>query len=505
MSHKEHTIPKNQDFDHLLQTLVDDPIPTEISPWKKAMDRVLWGVGLTTMTLNFWNLDTILPGLGLIMALLGFRSLRKDNPWFSLGYVLSVIRVIWFVLCLFLQSTVYAGEQPIRDILQIGSYLMVIPGFLVLLSLRNGIRRVQIKAVMSPHGGTGLVIWYGIVLILGLLSYTGIAGWGLMIAYIFIIRNLIALPGELEEAGYMISPAPVKWSDLTVKIAYAAIIMVSLLIGYCFCSHHPMNWQEYTPHETTATAEIKQRLTELGFPKYVLEDMTEDEIAALDGADFIIVNGHDYDVDQNVPILTAKEIAAERMNGITEEEGQRQLRTTFIGVRFPRDKERWTIIHHFMWLTDRKFCGTEAIQMWPTDHVEGWHKTGDFQGRVLYDFDGITYASDYHSLGEITYETTDLTATMLGQTSSTDVYATFSLPSGDKNQRGYVLYDVEEMTDGYIIDSWFNYVHQNHPLQFPVQSAKEYKMTAFLDSRNVFTTIQTALQFTTHGEVPELF
>lgn len=504
MIDKKHPPFETEAFDHYLESLLTEPdsVAADITPWKKAMDRVLWGVGLTTVTLNFWNIDTILPAFGLVMALLGFRSLRKDNHWFCLAYVLTILRILWFLLCLFLQTTVYSGEPKISQFLQIGTYLMLIPCFLILLSLRNGIRRVQKKAGLPPHGGTGLLIWYGILLVLGLFSYTGIAAWGLLIAYFFMIRNLILMSQELDEAGYTVSPAPVRYSDLTIKILYTAMIIIALMIGYCFCNQHPMNWQEATLAEDT---ELKQVLSNMGFPDHVLDDMTTEDIQALEAANYVIVKQQDYDVDQNSIVLTAEDHSEDRINGITEDQGERQLRTTFIAVRFAGDQERWRIIHHFQWLTDRDFCGTEAIQMWPTDHIDGWIMDGALQGRVLYDLAGVTYTSDYHSLGSTTYETNDITAAMLGQTTSTDVYATFSLPSEGENQRGYVLYDVVELADGYIIDSWFNYVHQNHQIQFPVQSAKEYKISSFLGSRNIFTTIQSALQITTHGDIPELF
>jgi hypothetical protein len=142
--------------------------------------------------------------------------------------------------------------------------------------------------------------------------------------------------------------------------------------------------------------------------------------------------------------------------------------------------------------------------LWPYSQT-GWSVSGDFAGRLLYDLDGSVYTSDYHSLGKITYDTNGMVAQMLGQTSSTDVFATFSLPNQGQRRRGYVMYELSEMMDGFIISSWFNYIHQHSQLQFPVQTAKEFEMTSFVNNGSAFKTIQTALQFTTHGEIPELF
>ena len=143
--------------------------------------------------------------------------------------------------------------------------------------------------------------------------------------------------------------------------------------------------------------------------------------------------------------------------------------------------------------------------MWPSDRSGGWSRSTDVTGRLLYEKNGTTHISDYHSLGEVSYQKTGILADMLGQYDNHDVFATFSLPSDGARQRGYVMYDILEMQDGYIVDSWFNYIHQKHQLQFPVKTAKEFEMTSFVNNGSAFKTIQTALQFTTHGEIPELF
>ena len=111
----------------------------------------------------------------------------------------------------------------------------------------------------------------------------------------------------------------------------------------------------------------------------------------------------------------------------------------------------------------------------------------------------------YHSLDKITYQTDPLFAQMLGQRDSTDVFATFSFPNEGSGHRGYVMYELSEMMDGYIISSWFNYVHQQRWFQFPYQTAMEYGINSFGVREKAFKIVQTAFQFTTHGEIPELF
>lgn len=52
---------------------------------------------------------------------------------------------------------------------------------------------------------------------------------------------------------------------------------------------------------------------------------------------------------------------------------------------------------------------------------------------------GGDFYDGYHSLGKVTYDTNGMVAQMLGQTSSTDVFATFSLPNEGERRRGYVM------------------------------------------------------------------
>ncbi len=507
MTDKEIATMGEQEFDLYLENIIDRPPPADLagdfSPWRKAMNRVLWGVALTTLTLHFWNLDVIIPALGLLLLILGFRVLRSENKWFQTAYIAAWIRTVWLLIAFAADVTVFSTEPQVSAFLAAGTYTVLLPGFLMLVSLRNGIRSVQRKVGLTPHGGNGLLIWYFIIVALGLVNFTGATVWGLLIAYFFILRNLFRLPKELDEAGYAISPANVKISDRMVKIIYAVVILVITVVGYSFFNKYPMDWQPVDETPDNAVSQVRQELIDLGFPENVLSDMTCEEILACGGASFVLISQRDYDVDQNVGIGTQEEIDNGKTALITINKAEPQLRMTYVGVKLGDDRENWQIIHHFEWLDNRKFRGTEAVQMWPYSQ-QGWNVSGDFSGRLLYELNGKTYTSHYHSLGRITYETNGMAAQMLGMSSSTDVFVTFSLPNQGNRRRGYVMYQLSEMKDGYIISSWFNYIHQHSQHQFPVKTAMEFKMTSFSNKSHAFQTIQTALQFTTHGRIPEL-
>ena len=60
-------------FDELLRedaAALPPPADGEITPWRTAMDRILWGMGLTTITLNFLWLDVLLPAIGAVLLVL---------------------------------------------------------------------------------------------------------------------------------------------------------------------------------------------------------------------------------------------------------------------------------------------------------------------------------------------------------------------------------------------------------------------------------------------------
>jgi len=124
--------------------------------------------------------------------------------------------------------------------------------------------------------------------------------------------------------------------------------------------------------------------------------------------------------------------------------------------------------------------------------MEGWRSGGALTGRVLYDEGGQTYAAPYCFLGEQTFAYDSL---FWGQQIRDDLFAAFSLPRDGENCRGYVAYPIERVRDGYIVDGWFNYTHQQSLLQYPAVTAMEKRMTSAFGNTGAFYTVQYALQF----------
>lgn len=457
----------DRDFELLLQEDIsalppNDELAGAVNPWRLAMNRILWGLALVMVTLNFLNLDVILPAVGVLMMLLGFRMLRSENGWFRLGYYLAIARCIWLLAQVFWDATIFSSEIGKSNAAILGTYAMLVVGFIHLLCLRGGIRAVQKKAGLEPHSGSAnaLLVFYCVITALALVNFQGFTIWFLLIAYICILRGLFKLSGELDDAGYAITPAPPRITDGAVKLLYAATVALLLAVGYLGFSQYPMDWQPAKP-QSESVAEIRSRLLDLGFPENILDDLTDEEILACRNAEKVYVDSQDY------PVNDGREVAEQNSAGIHiyTTYDVYELRITGIAVEPEDQMDPWIVLHHFQWLEAPGWLGTDGLQLWPVYRMnQGWLPAGHLSGRVLYNEDSATYTAPYHSLGEVTGTSESW---FLGEVTGTDIIATFSFPRDGENCRGYVCYTTRPAQQGYILDSWCNYYYQQHPA-FPV-------------------------------------
>lgn len=84
-------------FEAALQASVPERLPDKVAaavtPWKRAMGRVLAGTALTALGTNLWGLNYLLPGIGLVLMLLGFRLLRREEIKACRGAIQVVVSV----------------------------------------------------------------------------------------------------------------------------------------------------------------------------------------------------------------------------------------------------------------------------------------------------------------------------------------------------------------------------------------------------------------------------
>ena len=478
----------DQDFglDRLLEEGLRAPpedIVQAVAPWRRAMNRILTGLVLQGLTLNFWNLNYLLPAVGHILLLLGLRALRRENGFFR----------FWWYAFLF-----QAGEWAFR-IFRLAApgwreFYQTPPGLVLsgaglalelvqFLCLWQGLRAVRRQAGLAPGAGSGLALLLfnaGVML----LAATGLEeiGWvfflPILAIYICIIRGLYKLSRELDEAGYNIQPAPVRIPDGVLALVLAGGLAAGIAAVSLSFSRLPMDWRPVDPAEHSQVLDTKARLQRLGFPEAVLDDLLPEDILACDRALRVVVeeSGHSVTVtwDENTP---------------------KPLTITHVAVELAGEQEQWRVFHHFSWKTGSRFYGTEAFKLWtPYDYMaEGWSKASDCAGRVLYDRDGSVFWSPYYSLGAETYTTTSM---FFGTQTTSDPLASFSFPRNGERCRGYVTYETAEAQDGWVMNAWINYVHCLNPVIYPAMTAREWQMTgAWNGSGQPFFQVQDAIQF----------
>lgn len=479
MSDRKWESMSEDEFDVMLENSLPDLPPEDVvgnvTPWRRAISWVLTGLGLTTVTLNFLYLDFLLPAIGMVLLLLGFRALRRENRWFAACYGITILRSVYLFANLILNSTILQEQiraTPQAEVLVNVNLLLL---FVEFLCLWGGFRAVQRKAGLPPRAGgaVALVVWYALVCLLALVGYMGlIVPLAMLVVYILILRSLWKLSWELDEAGYVICPAPVRLEDGTVALAITILLVGGCICGWLFGGRYPMEWTPVDTGEHSEMAEIKTELLELGVPDYVVNDLTEEDLSACDGA-----------------LRAVVETCDEPLNN----DQQKTLRITGVAVELPGERERWMVIQHFLWKDNPGFYGTESIQLWPAyQDSDGWRAGGAVTGRVLYDKDGQTYSAPYWFLGEQSFTSDTI---FWGEQDNTDVFAAFSMPSRGENHRGYVAYPIEATQDGYLISGWFNYTHQRVALQYPARSAMETRKINSWNDAGAFFTMQYALQF----------
>ena len=498
MREHEREFARGDAFEALLAQSVDELPPEEIvadvTPWRRAMERVLFGLALCMVTLNFWCLNYLLPAIGTVLLLLGFRALRRENPWLGGCFVCAVLRTACVFPSLILNTTILPGDAFRSAAAAVSAALMLT----LLLCFWQGLRAVRRKAGLPAQGGGAgsLLAWYVLMCVLAAVHYTGLlVPIAMLVGYVCILRSLFRLSRALDEAGYAIAPQPVRVTDRCIALVLAAALGIGCTLGYLFGSSYRMDWQPADTSEQVQTETIRQQLLDLGFPEDVLNDLTPEDIAACDGALRVVAVTEDH------PFNDGRTVSHKESDGeggvvsvLDTVYDVRELRLTSVGVQLPGAQETWRVYHHFLWTTDPGFYGTEVLQIRPAYRSipEGWSAAGDVTGRVLYDRDGQTFAAPYAALGARTFTANTV---LWGEQTNTDLFAAFSLPRHAQHARGYVAYSTTEARDGYILSSGVYYTHQQSLLQYPAVTAMEKRMTSAFGNTGAFYTVQHALQF----------
>ena len=470
-------------FDQLLRENASalPPAMAEVNPWREAMWLVLWGMGLTTITFNFLYLDMILPALGGILLVLGFRTLRQENralQWcWRLSIAIASVRSASFAL----------AALPV-DVKNVPAYAVMAMTFALYCCLWRGMvgvsRAAGAEKPAAPAAGA-LVIFYAVICALAFLELSGwLAVLPMLIVYIVILRNLVKLARSLADTGYAIHAAPVRLPSTAVLWGYLGLTLAAVLLAMFLGQRYPMNWQvrDDAPQDETIRAE----LLDLGFPEQVLDDLTAEEAAHMSGAVKVYTETEPLYEDE-----TYREVTTSVWNedppprweySSAEKQPDGSYRYTYrvydlyegfvthvVVLVEEAGRQRAVVLHYAA--IDRPFgdCLAEGMEIWPVwqGNEESWSPGGWNSGRLLCEKDGQSYAADFYSVESGGYETTNI----FGTTQNTGMIAEWSRMRRGENTRAYLLYDAEMLTPELpSLYSWCNYVRQTKPV-YPFRDA----------------------------------
>ena len=281
------------------------PLPGEVdrcTPWRNAMSSLLMGQALVTFHLEFFYFQYLLPLLGSVLIYLGARSLRSENKYFRLCWVLGGARLAWNMVFLVLNAT------PVIQLLT-GSWFNWPVSVLV--------NCVTMSQLFALYGGTRLAFavtdgpkpkdWLAWGLAAYLLS-TGIAIWadlvpltrtgpfgqsidqGWMWLYycrgiafialqIYFLRCLYRQSEALAGRGFDITPIPVRFSVRTVGLAVLGAVALMIPSALFFSSHisnGPVDTVS-SPLSGSQTA-VRDKLAGMGLPEEVADLLDETEL-----------------------------------------------------------------------------------------------------------------------------------------------------------------------------------------------------------------------------------
>lgn len=215
-------------------------VEREITPWRRAMHRIVWGIGLTTCTLNVWNLDTAMLMVGTVMLWLGFRALRRENRWFTACWGISLIEVVFRLAVFILNATTTWGAEYSHGWL---TYFVLLLPLVQYICLWQAIKEVRRRAGQPVEArAAGALIWFYLVLTaLALLNVQGlIFVVAILVIYILILRSLSKFSNLLDEAGYQVQPALVRISDRSIWILWCVALLVCITTAPILFGRYPM-------------------------------------------------------------------------------------------------------------------------------------------------------------------------------------------------------------------------------------------------------------------------
>lgn len=403
---------KQQEFDRILMDDLAAIPPAEhiiatANPLDASITKILWGMVLTFFKLDFLYLNYILPLLGSVLLYLGYRSLRKENQWFKLCWLISGVLLLWHAVFDVLAATPILAQLSRSALNWPLTALTSAAHFTLLFSLRAGLRTAFAATGEKPPkdwlkvGILAEALVYAIAVWCDLVPLTEvdaifstfgpqiIDGWewlyhsrtiAVIILQIFLLFCIGKQGSALVGRGYCVTPAPVRLSAKAVIAGVFAAVLLCLPPVLYLGSHVPMpETQIFDLNLTEQQKQTRQKLVELGLPEGLAGLLDGAELDAC--ADAVAVHNPSY-------------FSAYLKNSIDSDKYD-----TFATQAFAGQETRlsaWMVvlpdqtIRVYQWFEYTRLPEVRLQEQFSVD-PSGNHPQDDYAARLVWEQDGVPY------------------------------------------------------------------------------------------------------------------
>lgn len=505
---------KSDEFDlQLMDEMSQLPPPApevhDYTPWQASIRKILWGMVLITFRFEFFYLQYLLPLLGATLLYLGYRSLRKSDPWFTLCWGLSAFLLVFHMAADILAATPLLAA--LEENVWTNGFLLALTAaanVVLLFALRAGIRRRFVSITgEQPRDwlGRGLIAYLLALAVTlwatlepatepSLLGVSITNPWlhygrllAVIVFQIYLLVCILRQSEALAGRGYDLVPAPVRVpGGRFVLGAFLLVLLAILPTLWLSCRLPTGEAQEVTAPLAGTQSSVRDHLVELGLPQELADTLDEGELARCAGATAVRTGEW---TDDN---LTDDQVPQVENGWLTVEVGKEQAELSTWLVFLPDDQVRY--YHWFRYHQAPALSLQEQFSVDPS----GYYPTGDYSARLMWETDGGTFRTTPEvrlAGGETAEELAgNLWAQMFPKSANMEIerlghlhyspYFSFSIPRGAEKLLGYLSYtvDAREMPDPADIhfadpenwpytDSGFLFLrHQVNWLHYPFRS-----------------------------------
>lgn len=224
------------------------------SPFCRAMGLIAGGLAVTGVTLNFWNLDVLLPLVGTFCLLVGFRALRRVNGFLRAGYVCACLHMLLLFVELGQDAVIYRADTGLAAFFTVVAAAVRL---VLLFCLWQGLLDMQRDAGITPPAAPAagaLLLWYILLYVAAALfaSLSLLLG-AYLVWYFYLVVRLKKLSKSMAAQGCAIMPIKERFSNHKLVGSLLTVLAVVIACGFLFFGSYRMDW---TPKEASTDAQV---------------------------------------------------------------------------------------------------------------------------------------------------------------------------------------------------------------------------------------------------------